>query len=360
MLHHFEVGLHYHAAPTSRDAQLVDRGLCPGCLKTRKRVKDLLGNVRMVQDCQYCHVIKNNKKDISLWIICGPAGSGKTTIFNSLTGESRGTSDGFETMTLNAQALKDYISPANCYISGKSNLFFCDSEGTNGVIMSENRDESANRFVSMIKNALLRYNCGVTGIVLCIDYPNKRFDQNTKAFLEFLAEALKHDGHVMSIILCFTKCNLLPNRGDVILNANLWFNSKEQEGTKKWLQSLNNGQNVAVACTWMGIDGRPQEMYLSNLLDKVSEQSGVRKNANYSGPPPTIDVKCENLQSLEKKAIATTMYIHERNPVLATLFGTNERVLLSTICSPLLLAFSPLIVPAFLVCEYNRAVKVKK
>ena len=88
-------------------AELLGMGVCPDCKKSRKVVRDFMGRFKSVSDCAFCEKANDEekRKDISIWVLCGAAGSGKTSLFNALTGVEAPTGDGSETKSLNSQTI---------------------------------------------------------------------------------------------------------------------------------------------------------------------------------------------------------------------------------------------------------------
>ena len=140
----FSVSFEYKPPKKSVHVQLLGVGVCPKCWKSRKVVKDFMGNIK--SDCQFCEKAELSRDELSIWVLCGAAGSGKTSLFNALTGFNTPViSDSAETKTLNKDAIAFCLEPLPSCFENQSHLLFVDSEGTNGVIFEETKDARAAR-----------------------------------------------------------------------------------------------------------------------------------------------------------------------------------------------------------------------
>ena len=128
----FSFSFEYKPPKKSVHVQLLGVGVCPKCWKSRKVVKDFMGNIKSVSDCQFCEKAELSRDELSIWVLCGAAGSGKTSLFNALTGFNTPVSDSAETKTLNKDAIAYCLEPLPSCFENQSHLLFVDSEGTNG------------------------------------------------------------------------------------------------------------------------------------------------------------------------------------------------------------------------------------
>ena len=148
----------------------------------------------------------------------------------------------------------------------------------------------------MLKNSLIRFRCGATGIILCFDFVNKRFEDHTKTFLECLSENLKSCHLAPNIVLCFTKCNMSPIRNkNITAQISLWYHSEDQRSLRGWLAKLNHGQEVPIVAT-SGSYCEKSETWttsyedLAYLSNKLSEITGVKMVKNNTKPIATVNI----------------------------------------------------------------------
>jgi len=320
-----------------------------------------MGRFKSVSDCAFCEKANDEekRKDISIWVLCGAAGSGKTSLFNALTGVEAPTGDGSETKSLNSQTIAYCLEPLPCYLEKQSHLLLVDSEGTNGVIFNESKENRASRYVTMLKNSLIRFRSGATGIILCFDFVNKRFDDHTKTFLECLSENLKDCSLAPNIVLCFTKCNLNPKKStNITTQVASWYHHADQSSLRHWLKALNHNQEVPIIATSGEFCEETDQWTTSlediaNLANKLSELTGVCLARGGQHIIPTVNIDTATHKEVEQKVERAFLKWYQRNPILNTLLKTNARAILSTVFSPVLLALSPLLVPAALMAHFT-------
>lgn len=104
---------------------------------------------------------------VGVYLICGGAGSGKSTLFNYLTGLSRAATSSVVTVTSIADTHDDIIQPKQCVLPRFDNFMFCDSEGIGATAKSQ--EEALAKLFTTFELTTKRIIKGLSGTILCLE-----------------------------------------------------------------------------------------------------------------------------------------------------------------------------------------------
>lgn len=218
----FSAHYHYHKND-AKEVGLVKLGRCPveGHGDVVVDTFGMFGNINSHKECYRCVEIYNNSisklvdEPDNIWILCGSSGCGKSSIFNTLTGQNRLVSSGVTSSTNCETMQEDVFSPKRCTINGLQNICLCDTEGigaTSTAVGEQgkgNGQQDLDKFATGLKMVYARALSGVSGLILCVEVEQK-FTMVHQLYMKSLVEMI---GDV-PIIICVTKYEKMTMEDD--------------------------------------------------------------------------------------------------------------------------------------------------
>lgn len=136
-----------------------------------------------------------------IWVTCGLAGSGKTSLFNRLTGLNRATSNSANAVTTQDESIDSAASPSP--VLKYPDVYMVDCEGS-GSANKDGIKESA----AASNIAYSRIISGASGVIICMEPETRSNIFDKLMILNLVALCGK-----VPVILCFTKCDKHPAYG---------------------------------------------------------------------------------------------------------------------------------------------------
>lgn len=133
-----------------------------------------------------------------IWVTCGLAGSGKTSLFNRLTGETRPTSNSANAVTTQDESIDSAATPTPVLKCPDAYMVDCEGSG------SANKD-GVKESAAASNIAYSRIISGASGVIICMEPETRSNIFDKLMILNLIALCGK-----VPVILCFTKCDKHP------------------------------------------------------------------------------------------------------------------------------------------------------
>jgi len=217
------------------------------------------------------------KEHKSVWMIVGTPGSGKTTIFNQLTGLNHATSSGVNAVTTYDQMVESVLHPSPTV---EGDCYLIDAEGSGSA-----GPDGLKALAKNIGPIIARFGRGASGVLFCI----KAGDRLT-VIDQFILGCLSQLGNVR-VIICFTKCDLQDSID----------HSVEFQNIKRQLLEILPTFNIETYCKTSKNDVSDLRINMRVNLDYFNSDE-IKTMRSISGISEGLDMTNEQFNSAMKGA----------------------------------------------------------
>lgn len=240
-------------------------------------------------------ICDGNSNTKGLWIISGSVGSGKTTLFNHLTGTQRVSGSSVISMTNADQMKQDIINPIP--ILGFRNIMMCDTEGLGGVSNVDNQVgnvKNAGAFITSLMLTFQRMIKGCSGVIFCIEIEQRLTDKQILYFQSLVKEV----GNI-PVVICVTKYDKMKGRSSEIkaINADNWIELNHSTISKQLFLEKSQVSFVKISID----EDEPDNSDVKELMRVISSHGGIAENPAITALRRRFQIKASTDKMLESE-----------------------------------------------------------